>query len=701
MPSSNDDRGKRPAGDDATRTEIVVPRIGEQIHDEDSLAETEVFVGIVRKQGAAKQGSPAAARPNDVSTATVREMTPAGTAPSPASPTSTPAPRSRLSQTVSVVRAPLDEQGFGARYLPQGVLGEGGMGVIGLCKDIRIGREVAMKMLRKEKKPSADAHMRFEREARVQGQLEHPAIVPVYDLGVRPDGTPFFTMKRLHGETLAEILDGLQKKVATLTAAYSQRRLLAALSRVSLAVAFANSRGVLHRDLKPSNVMLGDFGEVYLLDWGLAKLTSAEEPGAGIKGANNQKETQVGEVMGTPGYMSPEQLRGEIDLLDARTDVYTLGVLLFEILTLEPLHDRKGLDTIYNSTLGKLDMRLAQRALAKGVPAELVAVCVKATALDPKDRYPSARDLHDAVERFLDGHREVRAREDIAAGHAQTAREAAQLAASHPEMRELAIRELGAALALDPTHAGAVETLSQLMLDTPTEMSAEARREFASSRRTTYHESKRSVLVSYALWACFVPVVLALGVRDKLAAGITGGSVLLAAVVSVLYATGRVGPLTRFAIYCLGTLAIASTCTLMGWAIVVPGLAAVHTVGFILYGDKKLQPAALALGALSVIVPFVLQEAGWLPRAYVFEGDRMIVLPRMTGLPPMRTQIYLLLSSLAAIVVPTVVISRLRDTLEAAEEKAFMHAWTMQGLVPGKAREAAVEMRKGPPAKKG
>src|SRR5262249_13225657 len=110
-----------------------------------------------------------------------------------------------LSQTVSVARAPLEDQGFGARYMPQGILGEGGMGLIGLCKDVRIGREVAMKMLRKEATQTADARMRFEREARVQGQLEHPGIVPVYDLGVRPDGTPFFTMKRLHGETLAEI----------------------------------------------------------------------------------------------------------------------------------------------------------------------------------------------------------------------------------------------------------------------------------------------------------------------------------------------------------------------------------------------------------------------------------------------------------------------------------------------------------------
>jgi serine/threonine-protein kinase len=158
------------------------------------------------------------------------------------------------------------------RYELRDRLGEGGMGTVDLCRDRVIGRDVALKRLHVQGSgaaPSA-ATARFLREARVQGQLEHPAIVPVHDLGVTPDGRPYFTMKRVRGDTLDELLARLAAGDPDTARRFGQRRLLAAFSTVCLAVDFAHSRGVLHRDLKPANVMLGEFGEVNVLDWGLA-----------------------------------------------------------------------------------------------------------------------------------------------------------------------------------------------------------------------------------------------------------------------------------------------------------------------------------------------------------------------------------------------------------------------------------------------
>ena len=194
--------------------------------------------------------------------------------PHPAAPHDTP--QSRVHFDVATV----DDAGHAVRYRIGDTLGVGGMGEVRRCRDRRIGREVAMKVVRSDAAGLAWMRERFLREARIQGQLEHPCIVPVYDLGMGPDGATYFTMKRVRGATLEDVVDALRAGDPEAERKWSRRRLLSAFSTVCGAVDYAHSRGVVHRDLKPGNVMLGDFGEVYLLDWGLAKVTGEADEDA-------------------------------------------------------------------------------------------------------------------------------------------------------------------------------------------------------------------------------------------------------------------------------------------------------------------------------------------------------------------------------------------------------------------------------------
>jgi serine/threonine-protein kinase len=248
-----------------------------------------------------------------------------------------------------------------ARYHDIEALGEGGMGEVRLAKDLLIGREVALKAMKPGVGSRSDLRMRFVREARVQGQLEHPSIVPVYDLSPHTEPT-FFTMKRVRGVTLEAILERLAAGDAPTSAVYTRRKLLTAFGSVCLAIDFAHAHGVVHRDLKPANVMLGDFGEVSVLDWGVAKLADDAELAGGPADVpvGHGDQTEVGAVMGTPGYMPPEQARG--GSVDARSDVYALGAVLFEILTLTPLHAEETGQALIAATLAGAEARPSVRA---------------------------------------------------------------------------------------------------------------------------------------------------------------------------------------------------------------------------------------------------------------------------------------------------------------------------------------------------
>lgn len=291
----------------------------------------------------------------------------------------------------------------GTRYRLVERLGRGGMGTVYLAEDTALGRRLALKVLHEPDAP-ANLAARLLREAQILARLEHPGIVPVHDVGTLADGRVFYTMKYVEGARLDRHLES----VAALT---DRLRIFA---RICEAVAFAHAQGFLHRDLKPENVMVGPFGEVLVMDWGVAKVlraasraTEAASPGASPAPAADEvspakvapadsaaflpAETEHGAVLGTPGYMAPEQARGEAQSLDQRADVFALGAILQFLLTGRA---PDGLTSADNSAAGMP---------TRHVPGALRAICAKAMASEPAGRYPSAQELAADVARYLDG----------------------------------------------------------------------------------------------------------------------------------------------------------------------------------------------------------------------------------------------------------------------------------------------------------
>ncbi len=288
------------------------------------------------------------------------------------------------------------------RYVIRKFHARGGMGEVWVSEDSRLGREVALKKL---SVAGRHAKERFLAEAQVTGQLEHPGIVPVHDVGLDDEGNPFYIMKFVRGRSLKQAIEEYHAQAPNGGGREVQwHELLQIFVHVCQTVAYAHSRGVLHRDLKPDNIILGAYGETMLLDWGLARVRGQPDLGDGMSGMRSGiggTETAAGSIMGSPLYMAPEMAKGRILDIDERTDIYLLGATLYEILTGRTPREGHNRDDIIR--LACTTPPVSPRAVRSDVPKALEAIYLKASALRMQDRYSTALELAQDVQRYLAG----------------------------------------------------------------------------------------------------------------------------------------------------------------------------------------------------------------------------------------------------------------------------------------------------------
>jgi eukaryotic-like serine/threonine-protein kinase len=552
-----------------------------------------------------------------------------------------------------------------AGYRVAQVIGRGGMGEVILAEDLRIGRPVAIKrMLGERSTPEATA--RFLREACIQARLEHPAIVPVHELGHDADGRPYFTMKRLAGTTLEKVLA---------TGTTGTNELLRAFVDVCLALDFAHVRGVVHRDMKPANIMLGDYGEVYVLDWGVARLVGDAEAtpsGSLADVAHGDSQTQAGAILGTPAYMAPEQMSGQP--VGPEADVYALGGILFEMLAGEPANARTGLP---------LEPSPAARAPDRAIAPELDAICCAALAERPADR-PTARQLADRLRAYLDGDRDVALRRTLGAKQIELAR--AAIESGDPARRADAMAAAGRALALDPSSVDAAALVTQLMFAPPTVLPETLAKRLDDRDLETVERQGRVAAKNLAAYLGFVPLTIWVGIRDW-------GVMSAIWTLNVFIMIGSMA-MARRQIRSIGwamlanSLALGLASRMFGSFVLLPALvvnASVSLVAFPTLLRKPVLVLATMLGAY--LIPLALEATGFWERTWWLAGGTVVTRPTAIDLSGTPAAIYLIVGGAAIIVVTSLYVRSIALAQRAAQRQLDIQAWHLEQLLP--ARPAA------------
>jgi eukaryotic-like serine/threonine-protein kinase len=582
--------------------------------------------------------------------------------------TASPATISEGARRASSVPVELD----GTRYRLGELLGKGGMGEVILAHDDQIGRDVAVKRIRSSE-PSAEELARFVREARIQGRLEHPAVVPVHDLAFDRDGRPFFVMKRLTGTVMSELLARIRDGVDPDPLA-ARRRLLRAFADVCLAIELAHSKGIVHRDLKPSNIMLGDFGEVYVLDWGIARVGN-EADAAALRPSQADLEldtgrTRAGTVLGTPAYMAPEQLAGEA--AGPKADLYALGCVLYEIVAGEPVH----------ATKRSLASTAARPSLVRSdTPPELDALCEHATRLDPEQR-PSARALGDAVQAYLDGDRDLARRTELARSHLAEANAALGRSDSADD-RRAAMRAAGHALALDPTSIEAADIVTSLVLKPPHDVPAEV--ELALDRIDTETGREHGRLAAFSLvgYLAFIPLLLWTGVRVPWLVVVFG--VLAIASSTQIYSMVRRDRIYGWRIYanaCINAMIIGLVCRMVGPFIVAPTLVATTLMAYAAHPRFGRIVVVASILAGAVLVPWGLELAGVLSPTYTFVNGTIVLSSAVLTFRSVPVQLAFLVLLIALLAVVAVLSRMMAQRQRDANRRVELQAWQLRQLVP-------------------
>jgi eukaryotic-like serine/threonine-protein kinase len=574
-----------------------------------------------------------------------------------------------------------EEKKFSERYAEVGFLGQGGMGEVRLCLDMRMEREVAVKRIDEGRRSLAQRE-RFLREARIQAQLDHPAIVPVYDIGMDDDGLEYFTMKRAVGLTLEEILDAMRRRDPAYTSRYTLAVRLGIFRQVLQAIEYAHSRGIVHRDLKPANVIVGELGETYVLDWGIAKVT--RQDGQALRA--RAFHTGGGTALGTPGYLAPEQ-SFDAEAVDGRADVYALGSILFELLTLDPLHEGEEIDELLESArLGKAETRASVRRPELNVPPELERACVLATKTSPDER-PSVAELHAIVASYLDGDRDVALRRELAQRHAEAALQAyaalKERGDAEGKLRATALQQAGHALALDAQSRPAIDVITRLMAEPPETIPKDA----ASMLRNEERVSEKAAL-RWSVWAylAFVPLLLVgfavARVHDWIAVGAMILPLLFAiglAVAGTLDRRLRTPPLLM-----LGAVLVnisASSC-LSSPFVIMPGLLAAFGPAAVGSARAVMQRPFLWAGMCfaAATVPMVLLALHVLPVDFTIADSRMVIGFHVSNASPAVSYGALVLVTLLSIFAPMVFTYHTARQLHETRARLLLHVWHLRQL---------------------